>query len=237
MSQLLLGRRALVTGAAGGIGGAVVAAFRAHGAEVVGVDLVAEDGVGACDVTDEASVREAFAGGPFDDVVSAAGIVTVGSVADTDLGTFRRVLDVNVVGSFLVAREAARQPAAGATISVIASQAGRKGAARWGAYCASKFALVGLTESLAQELAPLGTRVNCVCPGGVDTDLNRQAIEALARESGETVEQIHARYARDVPLGRPATPQEVADVCVFLASPLARYVVGASVVVDGGELS
>jgi NAD(P)-dependent dehydrogenase (short-subunit alcohol dehydrogenase family) len=234
---LLEGRRALVTGAAGGIGGAVVAAFRAHGATVVGVDLVGADDVRACDVTDEAAVAAAFADGPFDDVVSAAGIVTVGTVADTELETFRRVLDVNVVGSFLVAREAARQATAGATITVIASQAARKGAARWGTYCASKFALVGLTESLAQELAPRGARVNCVCPGGVDTALNTRAIEALAAQGTETADEIRDRYDRDVPFGRPATPGEVAGVCVFLASSLAGYVAGSSIVVDGGELS
>lgn len=237
MGGLLEGRRALVTGAAGGIGSAIAAAFREHGAEVVGVDLAACDGVVACDVTDEASVAAAFADGPFDDVVSAAGIVTVGTVAETELDTFRRVLDVNVVGSFLVARQAARQAVDGATITVIASQAARKGAARWGTYCASKFALVGLVESLAQELAPLGARVNCVCPGGVDTALNRQAIEALAAQGTESIAEIRARYDRDVPLGRPATPAEVAGVCVFLASSLAGYVAGSSIVVDGGELS
>jgi len=235
--KLLDGRRALITGAAGGIGSAVVAAFRKHGAEVVGVDLAQRSHVLLCDVTDEQSVMEAFASGPFDDVVHAAGIATVGTVAETPVEVFRRVLEVNLVGSFLVASVAARQASTGATVTFIASQAARKGGARWGAYCASKFGLIGLAESLSQELAPIGARVNCVCPGTVETDMSKEVIAALADERNEPAAGVRAHYADGVPLGRFATPDEVADVCVFLSSPLARYVTGASIVVDGGELS
>jgi NAD(P)-dependent dehydrogenase (short-subunit alcohol dehydrogenase family) len=237
VEALLTGRRALVTGAAGGVGGAIVTAFREHGAEVVGADIAAMDGVTACDVTDEGSVRSVFARGRFDDVVHAAGIVVVGTVRETELDAFKRVLDVNLVGAFLVGREAARQAASGSTITLIASQAGRKGGAGWSAYCASKFGVIGFGESLAQELAPEGIRVNSVCPGTVDTTMTSNAIRRLSEVRGEPAEVVGARYADAVPVGRFATPREIADVCVFLASPLARYVMGASVVVDGGELS
>jgi NAD(P)-dependent dehydrogenase (short-subunit alcohol dehydrogenase family) len=237
VQALLSGRRALVTGAAGGLGNAIVLAFREHGAEVVGADIDSADGLVACDVTDELSVRNAFAGGPFDDVVHAAGTVAIGNVRDTELETFRRVLDVNLVGAFLVGREAARQAVSGSTITFIASQAGRKGGAGWSAYCASKFGMIGFAESLAQELAREGARVNSVCPGTVDTPMTRHAIRRLSEQCGEAAETIGARYVGGIPFGRFATPGEIADVCVFLASPLARYVAGASLVVDGGELS
>ncbi len=236
-TTLLSGRRAFVTGAAGGVGSAIVEAFREHGAEVVASDIDVRDGIAPCDVTDEGSLRAAFAEGPFDDVVHAAGTVTIGDVRDLDLAAFRRVLEINLVGSFLVGREAARQARAGSTVTFIASQGGRKGGAGWSAYCASKFGMIGFAESLAQELAPAGMRVNTVCPGTVDTEMTWTAIQRLSEAHGETVEEIGARYAAGVPLGRFAAPREVADVCVFLASPLARYVVGASLVVDGGELS
>lgn len=248
--ELLAGRRALVTGAAGGIGSAVAAAFRSHGAEVVGADLAGRPGAAAtpdrptaagalwaCDVTDERAVGELFSGPPFDDVVHAAGIVEVGAIAETSPDAFRRVIDVNLVGAFLVAAAAARGAAPGSTITLIASQGARRGGARWGAYCASKFGMVGLAQSLAQELAPIGARVNCVCPGTIDTEMTRGAIAALAEQRGEASGAVAARYAGDVPMGRFGTPEEVADTCVFLASPLARYVAGASLVVDGGELS
>lgn len=235
--HLLQGRRALVTGAAGGIGRAVVAAFRAHGAQVLGVDVAAGGDVHACDVCDEQSVAEVFADGPFDDVVHAAGVVAVGTVAEMPSEVVRRVVEVNLIGSFLVAGAAARQAAAGATVTFVASQGGRKGGAGWSAYCASKFGLVGLCESLAQELAPAGARVNCVCPGTVETAMTRSAMRELADARDEDVGAIRARSIAEVPLGRLAVPEEVADVCVFLASPLARYVAGASIVIDGGELS
>ena len=205
---------------------------------MVGADVdPATDRVTACDVTDELSVRSAFANGPFNDVVHAAGVIEIGAVRDTDLDAFKRVLDVNLVGAFLVGREAARQAASGSTITFIASQAGRKGGAGWSAYCASKFGVIGFAESLAQELARGGDAREQRVPGhrrhGDDLECDPPTLE----QRGEPAEVVGARYADAVPVGRFATPREIADVCVFLASPLARYVMGASVVVDGGELS
>lgn len=165
-----------MTGAAGGLGSAIMLAFREHGAEVEGVDVAPVDGLVACDVTDKAAVRNAFASGPFDDVVHAAGTVAVRDIRDMGLETFRRVIDVNLIGAFLVGREAARQVTSGSTITFIASQGGRKGGAGWGAYCASKFGMIGFAESLAQELAREGARVNSVCPGTVDTPMTQGAI-------------------------------------------------------------
>src|SRR3954452_2705582 len=128
---LLAGRRALVTGAAGGIGGAVADAFEQAGGSVGRVDVRGDDGVLACDVTDEAAVADAFdrvgAGGAITDVIHAAGVAEVGPVAETTLESFRRVIEVNLTGSFLVAREAARRLPPGGNLVLVASQAGLKG--------------------------------------------------------------------------------------------------------------
>jgi NAD(P)-dependent dehydrogenase (short-subunit alcohol dehydrogenase family) len=235
---LLAGRRALVTGAAGGIGAGVVEAFRDAGATVVATDVRAGEGSEVLDVTCEVSVRNVFAAaGPLDDVVHAAGVVATADAIALELAEFRRVLDVNLVGAFLVAREAARSVRDGGTITLVASQGGRKGGAGWSAYCASKFGVIGLAESLAQELASRGVRVNAVCPGTVDTPMTARVFEQLADSRGSTVDDVRERYRAGIPLGRFATPRDVAGVCVFLASSLAAYVTGASLVVDGGELS
>lgn len=189
-------------------------------------------------MTDERAVESVFAEAiPFTDVLHAAGIMSTGEVSTLTLTDFRRVIDVNLIGSFLVARAGARRIADRGTITLVASQAGRKGGAGWSAYCASKFGVIGLVESLAQELAARGVRVNAVCPGTVDTPITSLAINQLADHRNTTPGEIRDDYLAGIPFGRFGTPAEVASVCVFLASPLAGYVSGASIVVDGAELS
>jgi NAD(P)-dependent dehydrogenase (short-subunit alcohol dehydrogenase family) len=237
-SSLLAGRHALVTGAAGGMGAAIVDEFRRHGATVTPLDVRAAPGVAACDATDEEAVAAAFAACPrLDDVVHAVGTLAIGEVADTSIAELRRVLDVNLISAFVVAREAARRLGAGGTLTLIASQAGRKGGAGWAAYCASKFGVIGLGESLAQELAPAGVRVNTVCPGTIDSAMTESALARLAALKGTSQAEERERYEHSIPLRRFGRPDEVASACVLLASPLASFVAGASLVVDGGELS
>lgn len=238
---LLEGRRALVTGAAGAIGGAICAEFSRHGAECVGADLTPGPDLIACDVSDEVSVGAAFEeaarGGPLSDVVHAAGIVSVGSVAEHSLAEFRRVIDVNLVGTFLVAREAARRVEDHGAITLISSQAGLKSGAFWSAYSAAKAGVLRIAESLALELAPRGVRANAVCPGEVETTMIVDAMDAIAKLRATAPEAVRKVYTDEIPLGRFATPEEVARVCVFLASPLADYVTGSAQTVDGGLLS
>jgi NAD(P)-dependent dehydrogenase (short-subunit alcohol dehydrogenase family) len=235
------GRIALVTGAAGAIGRAVIAAFEAAGARCVGTDLTPGKGMIACDVTEETSVESCLeatrAIGSLTDVVHAAGVLSVGRVTDVTATEFRRVLEVNLLGSFLVAKAAAKSIGVGGSITLISSQAGLRGGANWSVYAASKAGVIRLAESLAQEVAPRGIRVNTVCPGNVETPMTDQAICCLAASSGRQPEDIRSRYVDGIPLSRFARPEEIASVCVFLASPSASYVTGTSIVVDGGELS
>lgn len=241
LPTLLAGRRAVVVGAARGIGKATADAFEAAGAQVVRLDIAASGPVWACDVTDEASVSKAFeaaaAAGPIDDVVHAAGIATIRAVADMSAAEFRRVVDVNLTGAFLVAREAARRLPAGGNLVFVASQAGLKGGRLWGAYSASKGGLLRLADCLTEELAPQGVRVNTISPGTVDTEMVSKAIADLARETGTDAETIRARYQAAIPMGRFARPQEVAAAIVAICSGLFSYVNGSNIVIDGGELS
>jgi NAD(P)-dependent dehydrogenase (short-subunit alcohol dehydrogenase family) len=241
LPALLAGRRALVTGAARGMGKAIADAFEEAGATVARLDIKASSTVRSCDVTDETSVARAFAEvaaeGPIDDVIHAAGIAIVGALADMPLAEFRRVIDVNLTGTFLVAREATRHVRRGGNIVLIASQYSLKGWPFWGAYCASKAGILRLAESLVAELAPQGIRVNTISPGGVATDMGTTSTTDVARHMGISTEALRARYEAAIPMGRFAQPEEVAHTVVALCSGLCSYVNGANIVIDGGELS
>jgi NAD(P)-dependent dehydrogenase (short-subunit alcohol dehydrogenase family) len=234
MTAALDGRVVAVTGAAGGIGSAIVRRLQDDGARVVGIDA-SGDGVVACDVTSEAQVAAAFdAAGDVTDVVHAAGICDTAPVADMPLEMWRRILDVNLTGSFLVGREAARRLPDGGGIVFIASVAGLTGDPLFGAYCASKFGVVALTQVLARELGARRIRVNAVCPGGVRTSMSARTLEQDAERLGRSADQLRALYEADSFLGRWADPDEVADACAFLLSSRASYVSGHSLVLNGG---
>ncbi|HTN97378.1 MAG TPA: SDR family NAD(P)-dependent oxidoreductase [Nordella sp.] len=241
LPPLLAGRRAIVTGAARGIGKAIAEAFEAAGATVIRLDIAPSETVTRCDVADEKSVARAFAEaaaqGRIDDVVHAAGIAVIAAVADMSAADFRRVVDVNLTGAFLVAREAAHHLGRGGNLVFVASQAGLKGGRLWGAYSASKGGLLRLADSLVEELAPQGVRVNAISPGSVDTEMVTTAMAGLARQSGSDVEAIRARYEAAIPMGRFALPEEIASTVVALCSGLLSYVNGSNIVIDGGELS
>ena len=241
LPPLLAGRRAVVTGAARGIGKAVADAFDEAGATAVRLDIRAADTVRACDVADEASVARAFAAiaaeGPIDDVIHVATIAAVGPLADMPLADFRRVIDVNLTGAFLIAREATRHLGRGGNLVLFASQYGLKGWPLWGAYCASKAGVLRLADSLVGELAPKGIRVNTISPGTVDTEMVAATTAEVARQSGTDVATIRAQYEAAIPMGRYARPEEMAYVAVALCSGLCSYVSGSNIVVDGGELS
>lgn len=228
----------MVTGAAGGIGIGISDALERHGADVIRTDKRATAGILPLDVTDEQAVAACFeAIGPVTDVIHSAGDLIVGPVADTSLAEFQSASDNNLLGAFLVGREAARRLGPDTSLTFIASQAGFRAGANWGIYCAVKSGVMRLSEALAHELGPKNIRVNSVCPGSVDTPMLDDVYSRLGTLSGEAPEAIRRRYNGVTPLRRNATAAEIGDVCVFLVSPLASYVSGASIPVDGGEVS
>lgn len=252
----LNGRVAVVTGAARGIGLACARRLGEEGATVVLADIdgsAAEESAAALpgqalavahDVRDAASAQALYAQavevhGRVDILVNNAG---VGSrpmpAADVTDEEYDRVMNVNARGLFLTTR--AFVPGMieqrGGRIVNISSIIGQKGVAMVLPYVASKFAVVGMTHSLAAELAPHGITVNSVHPGIVETDLHSSVVEGFAALQGVTVEEGWASFREMIPLGRFQTPEDVADMTAFLASDRARNITGAAFNVDGGLL-
>ncbi|MCY3950996.1 MAG: SDR family NAD(P)-dependent oxidoreductase [bacterium] len=233
-------RHVVVSGAAGTLGRAICNEFERRGAIVTPLDIEGVTREQRCDVTDEPSVARALeaasARSPVTDVVHAAGALSVGPVIELDATEIRRILDVNLLGAFLVAKQSATFLADGGTITLISSQAGVRSGEYWSLYSASKAGVLRLVESLAVELGPRGIRVNAVCPGSVDTPMMRESITALSQQTGTPEASINENYRAGIPLGRLAQPAEVATVCAFLATEDASFVNGTAIEVDGGEL-
>jgi 3alpha(or 20beta)-hydroxysteroid dehydrogenase len=243
-SGRLAGKVAIVTGGARGIGEATARRFAAAGARVVVADkrddlgeaVATSIGTAAryasLDVTDEddwaravAGCRDAF--GPVDVLVNCAGIIRVLPFAETDRETFQKVVDTNLLGTFLGMRAVVpdMQAHGGGSIVNFSSPQGLEGRAGMSAYTASKFAIRGLTKTTAIELGPLGIRVNTVVPGPTKT--------AMTARKGWTDADYDAAYGL-YPMGRMASAEEIASVCLFLASDEASFCTGADFVVDGG---
>ncbi|MFN7599505.1 MAG: GolD/DthD family dehydrogenase [Cereibacter sp.] len=238
----IAGKTAIVTGGASGIGAAIVAAFAAKGVRVAVLDLnagAAADAAArhpgamsaACNVADPASVETAVAAvaadfGRIDILVNSAGIVDLAPAGEISLTAWQRTLDINLTGSFLVAQAVGRRMIAsgGGAIINMASQAGSVAIDGHVAYCASKFGVIGLTKTLALEWGRHGITVNSISPTVVLTELGKKAWE------GPKGDAMKAQ----IPMGRFAEPGEIAAAAVFLASPGARMINGADLLVDGG---
>jgi meso-butanediol dehydrogenase/(S,S)-butanediol dehydrogenase/diacetyl reductase len=246
---------AVVTGAGSGIGRAIAAelAARDHTVVVTDLDLAAAEATAkelggdasalALDVTDAAqakSVAEAVAQrhGAIDVWVSNAGISKMQRFLDVTPEDLRRTLAVNLEGIFLCGQAAAAAMIAGGKGGVIvnvASMAGKQGRVPYLAdYVASKFGVVGLTQAMAFELAPLGITVNSVCPGYVATPMQTRELGWEAALRGSTEDKVRQLYIDDTPLGRLETPQDVARAVAFLAGPDAGFITGEALAVNGG---
>ncbi|ODT18329.1 MAG: short-chain dehydrogenase [Mesorhizobium sp. SCN 65-12] len=227
----LNGKRALVTGAASGIGRATAQALREAGAVVVGLDLIAAEGdipILACDLAREADIVRAVAEaarrlGGYDILVNNAGILQEAPLERISAEHVDRMFTVNVRGAILVAREALPHLADGGRIVNIASELAYLGRAEASVYCATKAALLGLTRSWARELAPR-ILVNAVAPGPTDTPL--LGFEALT-DRQQAQETMH-------PLRRIGRPEEIAAAVVFLAGPGATFFTGQCLGANGG---
>jgi 3-oxoacyl-[acyl-carrier protein] reductase/meso-butanediol dehydrogenase/(S,S)-butanediol dehydrogenase/diacetyl reductase len=159
------------------------------------------------------------------------------TIVDMEDSLWHRTIDVNLNGSYHVSKAAARAMIGaghGGIIINISSVAGRVGLADSGAYCASKFAVIGLTQQMALELAKYEIRVNCVCPGSVDTDMLEGTFRRTAERVGMGYEKVVSAVDRKIPLGRQGVPEEQAAAIAFLAGPDAAYITGQTLNVNGG---
>jgi sorbitol-6-phosphate 2-dehydrogenase len=226
----------------------VVADLNLEGAERVAAEIAAQTdrravGVGV-DVTAEEQVaamveRAVTEFGRLDILVSNAGILIAGPVDEFPVEQWRAVIEVNLVGYFLCAKHAATVMKAqrSGVIVQINSKSGKKGSYKSSAYAASKFGGIGLTQSLALELAEYGVRVNAVCPGNLlDSPLWVDSLYAqYAEKWGITEAEVRQKYLDQVPLRRGCTYEDVCNVVVFLASDQAGYMTGQAVNVTGGQ--
>ena len=236
--------RALVTGGARGLGAAVADRVVRDGGRVARIDVAAAPGVDLVgDVSDEDFVERAVPEaadrlGGLDLVVNNAGIGgSTADVVDTPVAEIRRVLEVNLLGAFLVARAAARVMIAQGTrgsIVNLGSFYGQQGVAGGAAYCASKGGIALLTHSLALELAPHGIRVNTIAPGNMATEMHWADLRERAARAGTSLEEEVERVRATVPLGRHGTGEDIAGAVIWLASEDASYVTGQTIGVNGG---
>ncbi len=246
--ELRVDGTALVTGASSGLGRHFAKVLARAGANIVAAArrmdkldaLAAEIAVegGRCvplemDVTSGASVAQAFArlpdlaGGPVGLIVNNAGVTLTKAARDIEEHEWRRVIDANLTGAFLVAQAgAAQMPADGGAIVNIASILGKRVSKGLAPYIASKAALIALTEALALEWAPRGIRVNALAPGYIETDLNREFFQS---EAGR-------RLIDRIPARRLGLPGDLDSALLFLCSSASGFTTGATVPVDGGHL-
>lgn len=242
-----IGKGVLVTGSASGIGRSIVERFLTEGAQVAGFDLKDTTLAGVLsltgDATDEAAVDDAVAEtvaafGSLDVMVCNAGVIAVQPMVEMEFAEWRRVVDTNINSVFLGSRAAARTMIAqgkGGVIINASSGAGRRGVPNISHYCASKAAVITMTQSLAVELAPHKIRANCYVPGHIETPFWGAIAEGFSRVSGKTPEAVVEGFLATIPWGRFGTPEDVAAAVSWLASDDAEYVSGQAIAMNGAE--
>lgn len=250
------GKGVVITGGASGIGRGCAERFVRDGARVLVIDrdeqglasLAAEYPAAVvpfvADVTDEGQLDRAFdtaveTFGGVDICVNNAGIIFVAPLVDTRADEWRRILDINVVGIALASRAAARrmiEAGRGGVIINASSGGGRHGVANFSQYCASKAAVLMMSQSFAQELAPHRIRVNVYTPGHIMTPFWEQIVGQMGERLGLSREQTLEAFLAEIPWGRFGTPEDVAGAVSWLATDDAEFVSGQALAMNGAEL-
>lgn len=249
MNYMLDGKMTVITGASRGIGLGVARGFAAAGARLL---LIADDGnvvarareiggTGAvADVTDGEAVAAALAPlSHIDVLINNAGLERLTPLAEDGRDveeTFRRIIEVNVIGTQIVTRRALPKMASGGAIINTASIWGRVAEPEFGAYVASKHAVIGLTKTWAKELGPRGIRVNAVCPGWVRTEASMRSLSIMAERRQVGEQQLLASIVAGQALTGLMEPEDMAETYLFLASDRASNITGQSLGVDRGEV-
>jgi len=251
----LSGQVAIVTGAGQGLGESLARRLSDEGCRIIVADLnetnakklaanLPDAGAAIVDVTVESEVEKMCDDamsrwGKIDILVSNAAILIAKPLTEFPVEQWRKMMDINLTGYFLCAKAAAKRmiPARKGNIIQINSKSGKKGSYKNSAYASAKFGGIGLTQSLALELAEYNIRVNAICPGNLlDSPLWKDSLyEQYAKNLGITVEEVRKKYTDQVPLGRGCTYEDVANVLVFLASDCASYMTGQAINVTGGQ--
>lgn len=247
---MLTDKTALITGGGRGIGRAIALLFAQHGARVAvaartreQVETVARE-IGdnaiafVCDVSNPDQVNEIFADIKPDILVNNAGIAESATFSNTTDELWRRLIAINLTGTFYCTRAAlpAMLERGWGRIINIASIAAKIGAPYIAAYAASKHGVLGLTRSLAMEVATRGITVNAICPGYVGTEMTSRAVETITSHTGRSAEEILDTLRKMSPQNRFATPEEIAALALLLASDEGRGINGQGINVDGGSV-
>ncbi len=248
---MLTGKTALITGGARGIGFAIAEAYLQNGAQVVVADLsaaavdqaVAQLGAGArgvvMDVARQDSIDAAVAAaGPVDILVNNAGVYDLAPITDITRASYDKLFAVNVAGTLFTLQAVARQMIArgqGGKIIKLSSQAGRRGEPLGAVYCATKAAVISLTQSAGLDLIRHKINVNAIAPGVIESDMWTHVDALFAAAEGLPIGEKKRQVGAAVPFGRMGVPSDIAGMAVFLASPASDYVVAQCFGVDGGN--
>ena len=241
----LQGKRVLITGGGSGLGADLARGFAAAGAEVVisgrradALARIAQSGIRAvqADVTDEASVAAMFtAAGPCDIVIANAGAADSAPMSRTTLAQWNAMIAVNLTGVFLTLRDGLNQIPGWGRLIAVSSTAGLRGYPKIAPYAAAKHGVIGLTRSLALEIARKDITVNALCPGYLDTEMTDHSIAVIMEKTGRTEAEARATLATMSPQNRLIQPSEVTATALWLCGPGAQGINGQAIEINGGQ--
>ena len=241
----LSGKRVLITGGGSGLGADLARGFAAAGADVVisgrradALARVATGGIRAvqADVTDEPSVKAMFAAsGPCDIVIANAGAADSAPMSRTTLAQWNAMIAVNLTGVFLTLRDGLNQMPGWGRLIAISSTAGLRGYPKITPYAAAKHGVIGLTRSLALEIARKDITVNSLCPGYLDTEMTDHSVAVIMEKTGRSEHEARATLAAMSPQNRLIQPSEVTAAALWLCAPGTEGINGQAIAINGGE--